>query len=1072
MKPFVITTSIGQMFMIGDALNFSQSKFVLFSSVLRFRFVCQPRDIHLRNILPWEIMANEVEIDDSLYSRQLYVLGDSAMKQMAQSSILLYGMGGLGIEIAKNITLAGIKSLTIQDGKTANVSDLGTQFFLREEDVTKEANRAEASCKHLSELNPYVTINVLASPLDDSSDLMYLKQFQCVILTEVALSTQIKVDNFCRIQSPPIKFISADVFGVFCQAFCDFGDEFGVVDPNGEELKEVFISTISKANPGEVTCLENTMHELESGDMVTFKEVKGMSILNGKTCEVHVKSPSVFTICDTSGEEFEPYRDGGIACQLKVPKTVTFQSLETQLDCPSVMVPDLGKLQAPANIHLGILALREFQGSHKRLPNVWCQKDAAELLSFAELMNVSLNPKLEDPDIVALRGLSFTCRGCFAPLCATLGGIVAQEGLKALTGKFTPLNQWLYLDAMEVLNMENNSEPHLFEPRGDRYDPLRICIGESRLKSLADLRLFMVGCGAIGCEMLKNYAMLGIGTGDEGKITITDNDLIEKSNLNRQFLFRPQHIRHPKSTIAAQSAVDINPGMKIEAQQYRVCPQTEERVYTDQFFASNDLIVNALDNVEARRYVDSRCVSNQRPLLESGTMGPKAHVQVIVPHLTESYGSQRDPPDMDVPYCTLKSFPANIEHCIQWARDKFESSFVQKPNLFNKFWSIHKPLDVIEKMKAGITVDGSIQVGKLLYSRPQDWQGCVKCARLKFEKYFSHKAKHLLHAFPLDCVLNDGSPFWQSPKRPPIPLEFDPENPLHLSFVRCTGRMYADIAGVHWAQQDMDAANIKSILHNFVVPDFVPRNKRIITDETVSKEEAPPEVVNEEEVTVMANHVEDAVKVGKQKFNSMQSAEFEKDDDSNGHIDFIVAASNLRASMYSIECADKLKVKRIAGRIVPAIATTTAAVSGLVTVELLKVVERMPTRYYKNCFLNLALPIMLLSEPGPPEKTEIRDGLTFTLWDLWEIKGTKDFTLKDFIAYFQKTYGLEAGMVAYGTRIVFAPFMPGHMKRLPQTMVKLLKPPAGRIYMDLVVAFQDDVTDNIPSPPVRYFFGL
>lgn len=63
----------------------------------------------------------------------------------------------------------------------------------------------------------------------------------------------------------------------------------------------------------------------------------------------------------------------------------------------------------------------------------------------------------------------------------------------------------------------------------------------------------------------------------------------------------------------------------------------------------------------------------------------------------------------------------------------------------------------------------------------------------------------------------------------------------------------------------------------------------------------------------------------------MLPAEFEKDDDSNGHIDFITAASNLRATMYGIENADRFKTKRIAGRIVPAIATTTAAVSGLVS---------------------------------------------------------------------------------------------------------------------------------------------
>ena len=57
----------------------------------------------------------------------------------------------------------------------------------------------------------------------------------------------------------------------------------------------------------------------------------------------------------------------------------------------------------------------------------------------------------------------------------------------------------------------------------------------------------MVGAGAIGCELLKNYAMLGLGTGNKGMITVTDPDVIEVSNLNRQFLFREKHLRKPKS---------------------------------------------------------------------------------------------------------------------------------------------------------------------------------------------------------------------------------------------------------------------------------------------------------------------------------------------------------------------------------------------------------------------------------------------------------------------------------------------------------------------------------------------
>lgn len=62
----------------------------------------------------------------------------------------------------------------------------------------------------------------------------------------------------------------------------------------------------------------------------------------------------------------------------------------------------------------------------------------------------------------------------------------------------------------------------------------------------------------------------------------------------------------------------------------------------------------------------------------------------------------------------------------------------------------------------------------------------------------------------------------------------------------------------------------------------------------------------------------------------MSPLQFEKDDDSNGHVDFVTSASALRARMYSIEPADRLKTKRIAGKIIPAIATATAAVAGLV----------------------------------------------------------------------------------------------------------------------------------------------
>ena len=63
-------------------------------------------------------------------------------------------------------------------------------------------------------------------------------------------------------------------------------------------------------------------------------------------------------------------------------------------------------------------------------------------------------------------------------------------------------------------------------------------------------------------------------------------------------------------------------------------------------------------------YVDRRCVFYKKPLLESGTLGTKGNTQVVIPNLTESYSSSRDPPEKSIPLCTLRSFPNKIDHTI------------------------------------------------------------------------------------------------------------------------------------------------------------------------------------------------------------------------------------------------------------------------------------------------------------------------------------------------------------------------------------------------------------------------
>jgi len=209
-------------------------------------------------------------------------------------------------------------------------------------------------------------------------------------------------------------------------------------------------------------------------------------------------------------------------------------------------------------------------------------------------------------------------RGQISSMCAVIGGITAQETLKACSGKFMPIKQWFYFDAAECLPDEIDVEE--FEPTKTRYDGQIAIFGKTIQKKIMSLKYFLVGAGAIGCEMLKTFAMMGLGAGPDGGVHVTDMDQIERSNLSRQFLFRETDIKQSKSTCAARAVKTMNPQFNVKAWNVRVGSDTEN-VFTDDFWDSLYGVCTALDNVQARLYVDQRCVFYSKPLLESGTLG-------------------------------------------------------------------------------------------------------------------------------------------------------------------------------------------------------------------------------------------------------------------------------------------------------------------------------------------------------------------------------------------------------------------------------------------------------------------
>jgi ubiquitin-activating enzyme E1 len=952
------------------------------------------------------------DIDEGLYSRQLYVLGHEAMRRMKAASVLISGMRGLGVEVAKNVVLSGVKSVAIHDQGNAEWPDLASQFFLREDDIGK--NRAEVTHPRLAELNSYVPITHSTEELTNE----YIADFQVVVLTNSSLDEQLRIGDFCH--SKDIRLIVADTRGLFGQIFCDFGENFTVMDTNGEQPISNMVASITKDTVAVVTCIDESRHGYEDGDFVTFSELQGITELNAcEPREIKVLGPYTFSIGDTSN--LSDYARGGIVTQVKMPKIVVFKSLRESLDAPEQLITDFAKFDRPGQLHIAFQALHEYAKKNKSLPKPRCKADAESLYELAKEVNGKAGAAVDELDEKLLHEVAYSAVGDLCPMQAVIGGIAAQEVMKACSGKFMPILQWLYYDALECLPEDTSSlTEESCKPRGSRYDGQIAVLGQDFQDTFGNLKYFLVGAGAIGCEMIKNWAMMGLGCGSEGKVTVTDMDIIEKSNLNRQFLFRSWDVQKPKSGTAAAAAKAMNPNFNIVSHENRVGPDTEN-IYTDAFFENLSGVANALDNVDARMYMDRRCVYYRKPLLESGTLGTKGNVQVVIPHLTESYSSSQDPPEKSIPICTLKNFPNAIEHTLQWARDQFEGLFVQGAETAQQYLTDPKFIDRTLKLPGSQPLETLQNVQKtLIDDKPASFEDCVSWARLLYQDNYCNTINQLLFNFPADQETSSGAPFWSGPKRCPHGVVFDVNTTLHLDYVFSAANLRAEIYGL---KQNRDRDAVAKMAAAVVVPEFKPRSGVKIDVTDAEAQARGGEMADEDAVAHLQKTLPSPDKIQGITINPL---DFEKDDDSNLHMDFITASSNLRAENYDIPPADKHKSKLIAGKIIPAIATTTAMVTGLVCLELIKLAQgHKNMELFKNGFVNLALPFFGFSEPISAPTNKYYD-TTFSLWDRFDVQG--EMTMKQFIDYFQEKHKLEVTMLSQGVCMLYAFFM-GAAKR-------------------------------------------
>ena len=173
----------------------------------------------------------EPQIDTNLYSRQIGTFGIETMGKLIKMKVLIIGMRGLGVEIAKNLILAGPKSVTIYDPTQVSIADMGANFYICEADVGNKT-RAEASVTQLKELNPHVDVQITNEFNNDM-----VNQFNVICITENFWNSDrlIEINELCR--QNRVGYILSENLGLASYAFLDYGAEFLVNDKDGEQTK-------------------------------------------------------------------------------------------------------------------------------------------------------------------------------------------------------------------------------------------------------------------------------------------------------------------------------------------------------------------------------------------------------------------------------------------------------------------------------------------------------------------------------------------------------------------------------------------------------------------------------------------------------------------------------------------------------------------------------------------------------------------------------------------------------------------------------------------------------------------
>lgn len=379
-------------------------------------------------------------------------------------------------------------------------------------------------------------------------------------------------------------------------------------------------------------------------------------------------------------------------------------------------------------------------------------------------------------------------------------------------------------------------------------------------------------------------------------------------------------------------------------------------------------IFNALDNLEARRYVNKIALYLNKPLMESGTTGFDGQIQPIFPFVSECFECQAKVTPKTFPVCTIRSTPSQPAHCITWAKEfLFKQLFDESLDDSVSKAQLQTETDDDKEIENILKETNELRDLKdLILAKPESSgiNGFVQNLIIKLYKTDIERSLRL-------------ESLWKT-RAKPVPLNYAEIEPELIKLIE-------DPKSMELLKND---TKVWSVLENLFVlyQSGVALQKRIQGSESFIL--------------------------------------FDKDDEDT--LNFVVAASNLRSSVFNIEIKSKFDIKQIAGNIIPAIATTNAIISGFSNLSALKFYDDQPNDILKDfstVFISIKPNKYITSAPleGPNSKCPASGLVSRGILKISKAQ-LSSLSLQDLIDRIKEKYGYDEISLTIGSsKLIYDP---------------------------------------------------